>query len=264
MQKFLLRNAVKLRLSTFALLALSLLLVVAVADSAMVRVGRIVLRADGGFKPQKLPRNAYAPISFHGYADVESTDSQPVPPLRTMRLEFDRDGRLTTKGLPVCPPDRIAGTTPDAARRLCGNAMVGSGTVSASLADPGLRGVVVRSPLSLFNGPRVGGNATVLAHAQQLVPRAQTYVVMVTVERRRGPYSYRATATIPEFAEGTGSLMHLDARIGRRYKAGGVKRSYVSARCRDSIFETRGRFEFGDPEATVIEGSVFKGCTPLR
>ena len=30
-----------------------------------------------------------------------------------------------------------------------------------------------------------------------------------------------------------------------------------------SILETRGRFEFGDPERTVIEGSVFKACNPI-
>ncbi len=253
----------KLRLSTYVLVAILLLLVAAMADAAMVRVGRIVLRADGGFTPQALPRHAYAPISFRGYANVESTDSEPVPALRHFRLEFDRDGRLSTKGLPVCQPSQLAGTTPEAARRLCGKATVGSGTVAASLSDPGLRGVMLRSPLSLFNGPRIGGNATVIAHARSLVPRPQTYVVVITIERRHGAFSYRASGDIPEFAEGTGSLIHLEAEVGRRYRAGGVRRSYVSARCSDSIFETRGRFEFADPEATVIEGSVFKGCTPI-
>jgi hypothetical protein len=255
---------VKLRLSTYALVAILLLLAAAMADGAMVRVGRIVLRADGGFTPQSLPRHAYAPISFHGHANVESTDSGPVPSLRNFRLEFDKDGRLSTKGLPVCQPASIAGTTSEAARRICGKAMVGSGTVAASIADPGLSGVMVRSPLSLFNGPRIGGNATVIAHARQLLPTPQTYVVVITIERlKKGPFSYRASAEVPAFAEGTGALIHLEAEINRRYKAGGVERSYVSARCSDSIFETRGRFEFADPEATVIEGSVFKGCRPL-
>ncbi len=254
----------KLRLSTYALVAIVLLLVAAMADGAMVRVGRIVLRADGGFSPQSLPRHGYAPISFHGHANVESTDSGPVPALRNFSLEFDHDGRLSTKGLPVCQPSSLAGTTPQAARQICGKAMVGSGTVAASIADPGLRGVMVRSPLSLFNGPRIGGNATVIAHARQLLPQPQTYVVVITIERlRKGPFSYRASAVVPEFAEGTGSLIHLEAEINRRYKADGVQRSYVSARCSDSILETRGRFEFADPEATVIEGSVYKACRPI-
>jgi hypothetical protein len=254
---------VKLRLSTFALVALLLVLAVTVADAAMVRVGRIVLRADGGFTPQNLPRNSYAPISFHGHANVESTDNGPVPPLRHARLEFDRDGLLTTKGLPTCPPERIEGTTSNAARNLCGNAMVGSGTVAASIAQPGLRGVMVRSPLSLFNGPRIGGHPTMIAHARAVVPRPQTYVVVITIEKRKGAFAYRANADIPDFGEGTGALINLSAQVGRKYRAGGGERSYVSARCRDSIIETRGRFEFGDPEATVIEGSVFKACNQL-
>ncbi|HEY7257255.1 MAG TPA: hypothetical protein VH476_11305 [Solirubrobacterales bacterium] len=253
-----------MRLPTYALIAIILLLGAAVADAALVRVGRIVLRADGGFSPQSLPRHSYAPISFHGHANVESTDSQPVPALRNFRLEFDKDGRLTTKGLPVCQPASLAGTTTETARRICGKATVGSGTVAASVADPGLQGVVLRSPLSLFNGPRINGNATVVAHARALVPKPQTYVVLITIEKlKKGAFSYRASAEVPEFAEGTGSLIHLEAEIGRRYKAGGVKRSYVSAKCTDSILETRGRFEFGDPEHTVIEGSVFKACNPI-
>jgi hypothetical protein len=255
---------VKLRLPTYALIAIILLLIAGMADAAMVRVGRIVLRADGGFTPQSLPRHSYAPISFRGHANVESTDSQPVPALRNFRLEFDKDGRLETKGLPVCQPASLAGTTTQTARQICGKATVGSGTVAASVADPGLQGVVLRSPLSLFNGPRINGNATVVAHARALVPTPQTYVVLITIERlKKGAFSYRASANVPEFAEGTGSLIHLEAEVGRRYKSGGVKRSYVAAKCSDSIFETRGRFEFGDPEATVIEGSVFKACNPI-
>jgi hypothetical protein len=249
---------------TYALIVIALLSAAAASNAAMVRVGRIVLRADGGFTPQLLPRHTYSPISFHGHANVSSTDKGPVPALRNFSLEFDKDGRLSTAGLPVCQPASLAGTTPQAARRICGKAMVGEGTVSASVADPGLAGVMVRSPLSLFNGPRVNGNATVIAHARQLLPTPQTYVVVITVEKlKKGAFSYRASATVPEFAEGTGSLIHLDAEVGRKYSSGGVKRSYVSARCSDSIFETRGRFEFSDPEATVIEGSVFKGCRPI-
>lgn len=254
----------KLRLSTYALIALVILLVAGMANAAMVRVGSIVLRADGGFTPQSLPRHSYAPISFRGHANVESTDSQPVPALRNFRLEFDKDGRLSTKGLPVCQPASLTNTTPQQAKEICGKASVGSGTVAASIAQPGLQGVVFRSPLSLFNGPRINGNATVIAHARALIPKPQTYVVLITIEKlTKGAFSYRASAELPEFAEGTGALTHLEAEVGRRYKSGGVKRSYVSAKCTDSILETRGRFEFNDPERTVIEGSVFKACHPI-
>ena len=92
----------------------------------------------------------------------------PLPPaLRNFSLEFDRDGRLT-KGPAVSrarqPRRDDAGGAADMRQtrsRLR--------EVAASVADPGLRRVL-RSPLSLFNGPRSDGNATVIAHARALVP----------------------------------------------------------------------------------------------
>ena len=122
---------------------------------------------------------------------------------------------------------------------------------------------MLRSPLSLFNGPRIDGNATVDRPRPALIPKPQTYVVVITIERlKKGAFSYRASAELPEFAEGTGSLIHLEAEVGRRYKSGGVKRSYVSAKCSDSIFETRGRFEFSDPEAHGHRRQRLQGLQP--
>ena len=64
---------------------------------------------------------------------------------------------------------------------------------------------------------------------------------------------------LPPIAGGLGSLTHLDASIGKRYRSAGKERSYVSARCSDGILSTRGRFTFAD--GTVIDGSVEKACT---
>jgi hypothetical protein len=248
----------RLRLPTTALVAILLLAFAVAADAALVRVGRLVLRADGGFSPRTLPRNSFAPIHFQGNADVSATDSGPIPPLRRLRLDFDRDGRLTTRGLPVCLPEQLEGTTPAAARRACESAIVGTGQIAAALNIPGLSGVSIRSPLTFFNGPRQGGHPTAVAHAQATFPVPETYVIVIPIERLGGAYSYRATLEMPEIAGGFGSLTHIDAKIGRIYRAGGAERSYVSARCRDSVLETRGRVDFED--GTVIEGVVFRGC----
>ena len=64
---------------------------------------------------------------------------------------------------------------------------------------------------------------------------------------------------MPPIAAGRGSLVHLDVKVGKRYRYRGSERSYTSARCGDGIFRTRGRFTFAD--GTVIEGSVEKACT---
>jgi hypothetical protein len=53
-------------------------------------------------------------------------------------------------------------------------------------------------------------------------------------------------------------LTHVDAKIARRYRAGGRERSYLSARCSDGTLAVHGRFTFGD--GTVIDGAVEDFC----
>lgn len=228
------------------------------ANAALVRVGNLVLTADGGFKPSSLPRRAYAPINFDGEANLKAVDGGVPPPLQQLVLDFDRDGRLSTAGLPVCQPGELAEATSAEARNRCPGAVVGTGHASVRISGEG-QSFVVSSPLTFFNGPRLAGKPTVIMHARIAVPAVQNFVITIPIEKRGGPYRYRATIDVPPIAGGLGSLTHLDASIGKRYRSGGVERSYVSARCGDGIFSTHGRFTFAD--GTVIDGSVEKACT---
>lgn len=243
-----------------ALLAAGAVLLAGSAGAATVRIGTLVLHADGGFQPQVLPKRAYAPIRFRGHGDIETTDGSVPPALQHVKLEFDRDGRLTTAGLPVCQPAGLEAATPAQARHRCGDAIVGSGHVAAEVTLPVLGRITIRSPLTLFNGPRLKGNPTVIGHAQAPSPVSETYVVVVPIERRRGTFGYRTAFDVPPIAGGLGSLTHVDAKIGRSYRFHGSRRSYVSARCSDYILQTQGYFGFAD--GTVVYGSVFKVCRP--
>ncbi len=236
-------------------------LAVAAADAAIVRVGNIVLHADGGFAPRQLPKRAYAPIHFQGYANISSVQGGLPPALEYGILDFDRDGKLFTNGLPSCAPSSIESVGPQTARQKCGGAIVGEGHLGAAVSLAGGT-FTVRSLLTLFNGPPQDGNATVVLHAQAPAPVSETYVVVVPVERRSGPYSYRATIDVPPIAGGAGVLTHIDAKIGKEYRFRGATRSYVSARCSDGILETRGHFRFAD--GTPVEGSVYRPCNAIR
>jgi hypothetical protein len=116
--------------------------------------------------------------------------------------------------------------------------------------------------LTIFNGPREDGHPTAVIHAQTTVPGTQTFAIPVPIERLRGEFRYRATLNLPPIAGGLGAVTRVSVDIGRRFRAGGHKRSYVSARCTDGILRTRGRFTFANPERTIIFGSVEKPCTP--
>jgi hypothetical protein len=162
--------------------------------------------------------------------------------------------------LSVCDPSRLEGATTGEARRRCKAAIVGRGRIGAEVALAGFGRVELRTPLTLFNGPRRDGDPTIVLHAQAPFPVSETYVIVVPIERRQGRYGYRAEFDVPPIAGGAGSLTHIDGKIGRTYRAGGQDRSYVSARCSDYILQTQGYFSFAD--GTVIYGSAFKSCMP--
>lgn len=238
-------------LVAFALLA-------AAASAALVQVNGLVLTADGGFTPRTLPKRAFAPIDFQGTANLKAVGGGQPPPLQQVVLDFDRNGRLETAGLPTCDPASLEEVTPDEARRLCAGAIVGTGHVQALVPLPSGT-VQASSPVTFFNGPPEDGHPTVILHARPTTPAVQTFVITIPIERRGGQFRYTATINMPPIFGGTGSLVHLDAKIGRHYRYRGSERSYTSARCTNGVLRTRGRFTFAD--GTLIEGSVEKGCT---
>lgn len=229
------------------------------ANAALVKVGNLVLTADGGFTPRTLPRHAFAPINFEGRANLRAVDGGVPAALQQLTIDFDRDGKLTTAGLPACSPSTLEGATPEEARNRCPGAIVGTGNVGALIGQPGQPPLPVSSLLTLFNGPRQGGLPTVILHARTTAPAVQTFVITVPIETRPGQFRYRASVVVPPIAEGHGSLTHLDVSVGKRYRFRGTKRSYAAARCSDGILHTHGRFSFAD--GTIIDGSVEKPCT---
>ncbi len=228
------------------------------AGGALVAVNSLVLRADGGFQPHELPRKRFAPIDFQGHFEITAKGGgQPVA-LQQAVIEFDRDGHLDVTGLPSCRAEQISSASTAEARKICAKAIVGTGHVEAIIASE-TGPVPASSPLTIFNGPEVEGHPTAILHARTTFPALQTYAIVVPIERRPGPFRYRVTLNVPPLANGLGSISHVDVDIGRHYKAGGKKRSYVSARCSDGIIDTHGRFTFAD--GTIIDGSVEKACS---
>ena len=229
------------------------------ATGAVVKVEDVVLRADGGFQPQTLPKRQFVPIDFHGQLDISSRSGGRPPRLEQALIDFDRDGRLSVAGLPTCAPQSIEAASTEEARRVCRGAIVGTGHIGTYVALLGQSPVESSSPLTIFNGPRnASGQPTAVVHTQIASPATRTYAISVPIEQRRGGFRYRARIAVPPIAGGFGAITHLDAEIGRRYRAGGEKRSYASARCSDHVLQTHGRFTFEG--GTVVDGLVEKYC----
>jgi hypothetical protein len=248
-------------LTIVSLLAIALL--VAAAQGAYVRVGNLILRVDGGFKPTSLPAKRHAPISIHARFDLSAVDRTIPPPLESVIINFDKDGRLDTNGLPVCRPARIADASPSRARRACGAAQVGDGFAEGKILMGSEPPVVGSTVLTFFNGPRRNGSPTVLIHAQITVPETQTFAIVAPITKRRGAYRYRVSVDVPPIIDGRGSITHVTAEVSRRYRAGGKRRTYIAARCSKGFLGAFGRLTFGDLERTVIFGPVMKPCNQL-
>jgi hypothetical protein len=219
--------------------------------AAMIETRELRLKLNADFQPLNLPKNSFAPVQFEGYLDLTKPGGGSPPALKQVVVDFDRDGRLDVAGLPTCAPERIAEASVEEARSLCQSAIVGTGKIEALVSLPsGL--VPTSSALTLFNGPRQEGHPTVVIHARIEVPATQTYAIVVPIEKRPGEFRYRATMNVPELAGGLGAVTHINVKIGRRYTAGGVKRSYVAARCSDHILRSHAIFTFAN--GLVIEG----------
>lgn len=242
------------------LLAIGVVLLANSAGAATVRVGTLVLHADGGFEPYALPKRTYAPIHFQGYGEIKTTDGSMPPALQHIKIDFDHDGHLNTAGLAVCRPSQLEGASTQQARQRCGSAIVGTGRLGAAINLASIARLELRSPLTVFNGPRRNGDPTAIVHAQAPFPVSETYVIVIPIERRRGNYGYHVSFDIPPIAGGFGSLTYIGAKLGRLYESHGQERSYISARCSDYILQTQGYFSFAD--GNVIYGSVFKTCRP--
>jgi hypothetical protein len=252
-----------MRGKTLILAALALTLVAAVATTAyalQLRVGDILITADGGFAPKALPKHEDAPITLHGGGKISTVSGELPPVLQTITIEFDRHGSVETTGLAVCTAGKLQSTTVAVARRNCSGAIVGKGFGHAIVKFPEQAPIPVSSPITLFNGPEKNGDPTVLAHAYTTVPVATTFIVPIVIETiHDGIYGYRTKATIPKIAGGAGVPISGHLKIGRKWTYKGKHYSYVNARCEIGRLQAKGEFTFND--GTFVSGTFFRPCS---
>ncbi len=239
----------------------------ALAASSVTKVhlqaGNLVVIGEGGFAPSALPKSVDAPITIFGKGRLGTVDGSLPPILKTIEFEFDRHGSIQTLGLPICTTGKLQSTTVPQARKLCPGAIVGKGFGHAVVKFPEQPPIPVSSPITIFNGPTIKGDPSVIAHFYTTVPTPVAFVVPILIETiHNGRYGYRVNAEIPKIAGGSGIPISGQITIGRKWTYRGIKHSYINARCPDGRLQAVGRFGFTD--GTLLRGTFINPCKTLR
>lgn len=235
-------------------IAATALIACASAYALKVELDKVVLSATATIAPRALPAHGGgAPVEVDSTTRIKTIDGSAPPTLKEIVFEFDKHGSIDTRGLPVCSPAKLAGTTPAEARGRCPRAIVGEGIGRAQVNMPGRGRVEISSPLTFFNAPPQGGRPSLIVHAYETVPAPKTFLVPIAIEHiEHGRYGYRVKIPVPEIAEGFGSATLAKATIGATWKRGGKTVGYANALCRGGRLQVYGLISFTD-------GSFFPG-----
>lgn len=253
----------RLRAVTPLAIAIFALALGAASQAEVAQRDNLRVSFDASFTPHTLPRSKPAPVQVQIEGKIATTDGSHPPPLRWLELEIHRNGNLSGKGLPICPPAILQSTSTQTALDRCGSSLVGRGSFSA---DVDLGSNVFASGRILAFRSRRGGNEALLLHLFASVPVRFTLVVPLTVEAKTGGrFGTVMRARIPRIG-GIVSVTEIDLTIGRRYTFAGKRRSYVSAACSApaglnlAVFPfARGKFRFeGHRE---IGATLLRNCT---
>lgn len=249
----------RLLLTVTATLALAGALI-AGAGADTFQVGNLKADVDGKIIPSKLPRHGEAPIALEVSGSIKSTDGSHPAALKSIHLEFDKNGRLNTTGLPTCKPAKLFSTLTAQAKKVCGSAEVGNGRVSAEIAFPEQAPFSASGPLLIFNGPPKGGKQVLVFHVYARVPAPTTFVTTAVISKQGGKYGTVADITIPTIVSGQGSLTGFKATLKKTWTYKGKKQSLLLAGCPSGKLQARGEFLFAD--GTKGSGEIIKPCTP--
>jgi hypothetical protein len=223
------------------------------AYALKIEIGETLVSATIEIGPRELPAHGGAPVEVSNVTRINTTDGSAPLVLSELLFLFDKHGSVNATGLPVCTTAKLAGTTPQAARKRCAGSIVGEGTGRAEVRMPGQAPTQISSPLTFFNAPPVKGMPSLIIHAYETVPVPQAVLVPVTIERiSHGRYGFQVDIRVPEIAGGFGAATLAKATIGKTWRHGGKTVGYVDAYCAGGRLQVNGKI-------TTSDGSIFPG-----
>lgn len=200
------------------------------AQAETVQKGHLRVAFSGAFAPQALPRQGTAPISVSIGGRISTSDGKAPPQLRRIELAINRNGQLSTAGLPNCRLDQIQPSTNSGALEACRRSLVGEGSFSANVELPEQAPFPSRGKVLAFAG-REGGKPVILAHVYGTDPIPTSYTLPFRIGNGRGTYGTVLTASLPQVTSDWGFVTGLQLNLNRRFTYHGQSRSFLAAGC---------------------------------
>jgi hypothetical protein len=201
------------------------------ARAEIAQQGKLRVTVTGKLSPRTLPRRGTAPIAVFVGGHISTTDGSAPPQLKGMRIEFNRLGRLESRGLPVCRPSQIQPASSARALAACRGSLVGEGSFRANIVLSGQAPYPTKGRLLVFNGAR-HGKPVLLGQIYAAKPFATSFLIPFAVRHvGHGTYGTALTASLPRALGSWGYLTAISLRLSRRYAYRGAPRSFISAGC---------------------------------
>jgi DNA-binding beta-propeller fold protein YncE len=198
--------------------------------SVIVQKRGVRVRFDGKLTPHALPRHGLAPVGIAVDTEIAATAGTPTPQLRKISIAINRNGELTTKGLPVCRLQDIQPATTANALAACGASLVGEGHFAANVKLPEQSPFPSAGKVLAFNG-RLHGKPAILAHIYGTDPAPTSTVLPFQIRSSRGTYGTVLEAALPTATGDWGYVTGLKMTLRRSFSYHGKSRSYLSAGC---------------------------------
>jgi hypothetical protein len=235
------------------------------SGAEILQHANVRVRVSGELTPKKLPRSGRAPIAVSVGGQIETTDGSPAPQLQTLGIELNREGKIDTKGLPLCPYDALEPASSARAMASCRSALVGKGSFEAEVSLTGEESYIAKGKLLAFNG-RKGAKPVLFAHIYSPQPFATSFVITFEIKHASGgQFGSALVAQLPKTLSSWGKLTGIELRLDRRYTSGGERRSYLSAGCPApkgfaKVAFPLARTSFGFAGGPTLRGTLTRTC----
>jgi hypothetical protein len=251
------------------LIGIALLLLIGVAQADVISGGNVRVSFRGWISPETLPRSEAAPITLHVAGRISPVAGRRPEALEQVTIEVNRHAVATTRGLPVCPWDRLVSENSRRALAICGDSLIGTGHFSSHIDIPEQAPFPAEGRMLAFKSER-NGRPALAAHIFGLNPVPTSEVLPMTFRRRgEGNFGPIVTVKMPDIGNEWGYVNGFDLTLKRRYRYRGRMLSVISATCPapDGLDEVpfraaRGVFELADGSTftRVVDGS----CKAIR